>query len=40
MGYCGEDDFRHPSLKEVRLLALKYGAIRLEIVDMHVPDIE
>jgi hypothetical protein len=31
---CGEDDFRYPSLKEVRSLAVKNGAIRLERVDM------
>jgi hypothetical protein len=31
---CGQDDFRYPSLKKVRLLAVKNGAIRSERVDM------
>jgi hypothetical protein len=30
----GKDDFGYPSLKRVRLLALKNGAIRSERVDM------
>jgi len=33
-GFCGEDDFRDPSLEEVRLFAEKNGAIRSKGVDM------